>query len=128
MPDPSRFSLGDFRLRIDPLLLPQLTFPEPYVQRGFLEAVTATPPAEDGSITLVPGLNIPKGVLAGLASFLSGYASNAPVQFLDGIRLSTDHLNKGFSITGLNWQVPSGISVLLDPERKLVGFRLEGRW
>ena len=111
---------------MSPQLFPDVRFPPPHLQRDLLRAIEATPPGDDGSITLVPGLNIPKGVLAGLASFLSGYAVNAPVQFLDGIRLSTDHLNKGLSMAGLRWQAPAGISVLFDPDQMLLGFRIEG--
>lgn len=123
-----RFSLGDFRLRLNLRLFPDIVYPPPHLQHGMLRALEATPPAKDGTLTLVPGVNIPKDVMLGLANFLSSYASNAPVRYLDGMSLSTDHLNKGLSLTGIRWQAPTGISVLFDRDRKLLGFRFEGSW
>jgi hypothetical protein len=131
MPQPHRFSLGDFRLKLDmPNLqtLSNVKYPSPTLQRKLLDAIEATPPAPDGSIRLMPGVNVPKEVLAGVAGFLAGKASNAPVRFIDGITLSTSHLNKGLSLAGVRSPVPSGISVVFDKKRRLLGFQVEGRW
>lgn len=131
MPRPNRLSLGDFRLKLnmpDLRLLPDVFYPKPAVQRDFLRALDIAPLTPDGSIQLLPGVNISREALAGVARALAERASNAPVRFLDGITLSTTHLNKGLSLAGVRSPIPSGISVVLDKQRGLVGFLFEGRF
>lgn len=134
MPNPGRkFSLGDFSLKLDPspmtgLYDTQTKYPSFLLQRQFLDALARKPPLATSGVTLAPGVDIPREALLGLANFIASYASNAPTDFLDGISLSTDHVNKGLGLMGIRQRIPSGLQVIYNKERSLFGIRFEGSW
>jgi hypothetical protein len=89
-----------------------------------LDAYAKASPAEDGTITLRPGLEIPGETVKALATFVAGYAQNRPIDFLEGFELSTNHVNKGLELFGVKKRLPKGIGVVADPDRQMFGFRI----
>jgi hypothetical protein len=116
--------LGVPKLKLLPEYMPKdVVYPPAYLQKSLLDAFEKTSPAEDGTITLRPGLEIPGETVKALATFVAGYAQNRPTDFLEGLSLSTDHVNKGLELFGSKTRLPMGIGVIADPSRQVFGLR-----
>jgi hypothetical protein len=124
-PTKKKPGLGVPKLKLLPEYMPKdVVYPPPYLQKSMLDAYAKASPAEDGTITLRPGLEIPGETVKALATFVAGYAQNRPIDFLEGFELSTNHVNKGLELFGVKKRLPKGIGVVADPDRQMFGFRI----